>query len=326
MNYIYKFFIKNEKNEKLPNDDKYNIRDFMNISVNTTNMNETNGQKKEIYVMVDFIEGKLDDTNKQQVKCMFYDNHLGNELDHLLFDTGNPEKWNITANRKLFSIKSLNATKNASSENIENENNIPNNNIYNNEKQNKNKERNIQHVSDDENIIKDLNILLNDDFKDIIKKENNENKIKLINEYEKLLKEINESKFNENKIENIFKFLNIPENNKKYFQFFDLLKDFYNEYMKKNDHTVSTKIRDKFVLLQSNLLGQIKIININLKKLTTEKYKDDKKINKLEYENKISMILEKLADIFITIGIKTGQNSKGGNGYPKVKKTKNEKE
>jgi hypothetical protein len=114
MDYIFNHYVKNNKyDKKLNEEDTKNFKNFMNVGINTININERTGQMKEIYVMIDLIEGQIDDSNKGQIKCTYFDQHLGNELNKLLFNLNlnnkykNTKNWDITKNRIMFSVNGL---------------------------------------------------------------------------------------------------------------------------------------------------------------------------------------------------------------------------
>jgi hypothetical protein len=77
--------------------------------------------KQEIYVRMDVIAGKLDDSNKSSINCIFNGESLGNELEKLLKTT--TRFWELDPNRFFFDLNELNS-KTAESKKNESSNQI----------------------------------------------------------------------------------------------------------------------------------------------------------------------------------------------------------
>jgi len=72
------------------------------------------GQRREIYVMIDFIEGEVTDKDVGNIFCPFVGDHLGNEFRFLMrmlqygkVGSADTNYWNVMRNRMLFSIKTV---------------------------------------------------------------------------------------------------------------------------------------------------------------------------------------------------------------------------
>jgi hypothetical protein len=91
------------------NDNNYN--QLINVGVCNINRN-ANGPRREIYIMVDLIEGEVTNKNYRQILCPYMGEYLGNELDYLIRNfqmnsAGIDNKWDVTLNRMMFSLKKL---------------------------------------------------------------------------------------------------------------------------------------------------------------------------------------------------------------------------
>jgi hypothetical protein len=101
------------KGEALPRDfDK----DVLNTGLTYIHTNQTSGLRREIYVLLDLIEGEVNNENVSSVYCPFIGDHLGNEFDFLLRQsiygkTGELDinKWSVSRNRMLFSLTKMGA-------------------------------------------------------------------------------------------------------------------------------------------------------------------------------------------------------------------------
>lgn len=107
--------------EKLNSDDSTILKNIMNTSVNINYLdsksylsNDPNASSYEIYIMADFIKGKVDDKNSNEIFCPYVGDYLGNMFE-LLFqlqlygktDKMDIYKWDITRNRVTFSIEEM---------------------------------------------------------------------------------------------------------------------------------------------------------------------------------------------------------------------------
>ena len=105
LNKIYKHYMKNDKDIIFDSDEKQ----LLKVDLNYINTNTTSGQRREIQILVDFIEGEVNDENVKGLFCPFVGEHLGNEFEYLfrMFRFGktgkqNPDYWKVNKNRMLF--------------------------------------------------------------------------------------------------------------------------------------------------------------------------------------------------------------------------------
>jgi len=98
---------------KIEMEDEKLLNNIMNTSVNRINTNNDNWQY-EIYIMADFIQGKIDDENINQIFCPYVGEYLGTMFE-LLFelklhgrtDEKDTFNWAVDRNRVSFSIENL---------------------------------------------------------------------------------------------------------------------------------------------------------------------------------------------------------------------------
>lgn len=77
---------------------------YIQTGVDNINIGKTNEPQKQIYLIVDFIDGEVNEDNKKDVFCPYTDQYLGNLLEDLLF----PEKgsnWEVTPAPYIYSVK-----------------------------------------------------------------------------------------------------------------------------------------------------------------------------------------------------------------------------
>lgn len=77
---------------------------YIQTGVDNINIGKTNQPQKQIYLIVDFIDGEVNEDNKKDVFCPYTDQYLGNLLEDLLF----PEKgsdWEVTPASYIYSVK-----------------------------------------------------------------------------------------------------------------------------------------------------------------------------------------------------------------------------
>jgi len=110
LNKIYRHYMKNDTNIKFKEDEKK----LLKVDLNYVNTNTTAGQRREIQLLVDFIEDEVNDANMNSLFCPFVGEHLGNEFEYLfrMFRFGktgkkNPDYWKVNKNRMLFSVKQM---------------------------------------------------------------------------------------------------------------------------------------------------------------------------------------------------------------------------
>lgn len=103
------------KNIPLDNEENDSVEDnYVNVELNYINTNAVDGPKREIYVMIDLIEGEVNDANVNSIFCPYFGEYLGNSFEFLYRksqykssgkDTIN--KWSVTQNRMFFSLKNM---------------------------------------------------------------------------------------------------------------------------------------------------------------------------------------------------------------------------
>jgi hypothetical protein len=178
------------KPQELELNDQMLMENVFNTSINKINTNNQNWQY-EIYIMADFIEGKVDDENVNKIFCPYVGEYLGNmfELLFMLKLYGKSEekdtlRWAVDRNRVSFSIKTMEFNNGTTKQEltqkpIKNDNlpiknnNQPNVNdkrpIKNNNRPNDNEKKTIND-SDLNNYFTNNIIVGNKDFKNIITK------------------------------------------------------------------------------------------------------------------------------------------------------------
>lgn len=78
---LYKRYILNNKDVNIP-------RELLDIGVDNINIEYSNEYpKREIFVMLDLIEGEVNEENKKEVYCPYTNDYLGNLLNNLVYNT-----------------------------------------------------------------------------------------------------------------------------------------------------------------------------------------------------------------------------------------------
>jgi hypothetical protein len=110
LNKIYKHYMKNDTTITFDKDEQKLVR----VDLNYVNTNTTAGQRREIQILVDFIEDEVNNENMSSLFCPFVGEHLGNEFEYLfrMFRFGkvgkkNPDYWKVNKNRMLFSVEHM---------------------------------------------------------------------------------------------------------------------------------------------------------------------------------------------------------------------------
>jgi hypothetical protein len=110
LNKIYRHYMKNDPDIRFKEDEKK----LLKMDLNYVNTNTTAGQRREIQLLVDFIEDEVNDENMNKLFCPFVGEHLGNEFEYLfrMFRFGkvgkkNPDYWKVNKNRMLFSVEHM---------------------------------------------------------------------------------------------------------------------------------------------------------------------------------------------------------------------------
>jgi len=97
MENIYNTFIEPDSNST------YN-KSFINVGINQINIGNDNKPTREIYVMIDLIEGKITDETVSRVFCPYIGDHIGNKIKILLQPSPLSKWWSVNQGRNMFSI------------------------------------------------------------------------------------------------------------------------------------------------------------------------------------------------------------------------------
>jgi hypothetical protein len=106
---IYDKYINSDSDSD--SDSKQNISAYINTGISYINMGESNKPTREVYFMIDLIDGEINDKNKSSIYCPYMGDSLGNKLEYLI---NNPQtdknKWAVDKNRQIFSLSKLKET------------------------------------------------------------------------------------------------------------------------------------------------------------------------------------------------------------------------
>tara|TARA_B110000285_G_scaffold177460_1_gene199333 strand:+ start:5627 stop:8053 length:2427 start_codon:yes stop_codon:yes gene_type:complete len=98
-------------NSDSDSDSKQNISAYINTGISYINMGESNKPTREVYFMIDLIDGEINDKNKSSIYCPYMGDSLGNKLEYLI---NNPQtdnnKWAVDKNRQIFSLSKMKET------------------------------------------------------------------------------------------------------------------------------------------------------------------------------------------------------------------------
>lgn len=268
------------------------LKKLLNTSICKININ--NKMKYEIYIMVDFIQGKVDDTNLKNIYCPYVGEYLGNLFEILfssqLYGKTNDNdiyRWYLNKNRFKFSIENNNEFDNKYIEKeVKKMDNYKSSDNY----------KNSDDYSDNYKKLDEINSLFINDI-DIISKKNTELK--------KILKELNIEtselllKLNDNK-SNVF--------NKK---LFDIIIKIYNNNLKNKELLNSiNKIKNEYLSNIENNEREIEEIKSDeSNNITNRDYKLNKLNKMIYFDNLFKIILQKLFD---KENEKPLSNSRGG--------------
>jgi len=101
------------KKETFKKEDKYSsINAFINTGISYINMGESNKPTREVYFMIDLIDGEINDKNKSSIYCPYMGDSLGNKLEYLINTRNVTDKndWAVDKNRQIFSLSKLKET------------------------------------------------------------------------------------------------------------------------------------------------------------------------------------------------------------------------
>jgi len=112
---IYKKYIRGEnidgEAEKLLNagTDEPNL---VNVGISYINVGESNKPTREVYFMIDLVDGEINNENVSSIYCPFIGDYLGNQLEYLIAEARNTveNKWAVDKNRQMFSLKKIQAS------------------------------------------------------------------------------------------------------------------------------------------------------------------------------------------------------------------------
>ena len=103
---LYKKYILLEKKTDnfLEENDEISVLQYLDIGI--AKLGETKKLNREVYIMVDLIDGEVNDENMSQIYCPFMGDYLGNQLQELLSGRNSRyNNWAIDNNRKIFTIE-----------------------------------------------------------------------------------------------------------------------------------------------------------------------------------------------------------------------------
>lgn len=265
MNALYKQYIAQEilTDEDLQNKngdplfvDKNNtIINLSNVGISYINIGQNNKPTKEIYIMIDLIDGKLTDEN---AGCILKSNVLGNRFETQIRKYKYPEnKWAVDKNRKMIYLNEL--------EKNNKENKMNENKEFN---QDDKQVRNNTYSNNDKTTIYKNRSTLNANFQSQIVDNEKEKINKIISNMQQSYLDPEVQCFNTNElikcIKNIKSSTDLQENSQKLYNVINL----WNEDIRyKND-----KLLEKMIGIETNLLRRNLILDEQLK---VEKVKND---------------------------------------------------
>lgn len=287
---IYSFYMRNDEDDKKkPTGDENKL---LNVGLSYINTNITEkGLRREIYIMSDFIDGFVDDSNVNSIFCPYIGQHLGNELRFLVrmlqggkINNKDINFWAVDRNRMIFSLKTLQISEIGSDKTQELKQNKMNPDMFY------------------------QNITSNKDKKmEMLPFNTNEDKQKQYDSTEPpgidswFYNEIINS--NEKELENLIKDINL------YGISSIVLRDIYDNIIKKteinnivnewfsNKYNYSSDLMTKMTILASNYDG--KINDINNKKEEQKNKINQEALNKLNYQSKFYTLLKTIVDKLI---------------------------
>jgi hypothetical protein len=98
------------KKETFKKEDKYSsINAFINTGISYINMGESNKPTREVYFMIDLIDGEINDKNKSSIYCPYMGDSLGNKLEYLINNRNVTDKndWAVDKEREIFSLSNM---------------------------------------------------------------------------------------------------------------------------------------------------------------------------------------------------------------------------
>ena len=119
-------YIKYVKGEDPPGN-MPNLLSHMDVGISYINIGDDDTKPtKEVYFMIDLIEGEVNDDNVYSIYCPYTGDYLGNQLEYLIKEVrgSHKNKWAVDKNRQMFSltkVKSSITNKFSSKELVSNE-------------------------------------------------------------------------------------------------------------------------------------------------------------------------------------------------------------
>ena len=90
--------------------DTTKLLSYMDVGISYINIGDDDTKPtKEVYFMVDLIEGEVNDDNVSSIYCPYIGDYLGNQLEYLLKEVrvSRKNKWAVDTNRQMFSLKNI---------------------------------------------------------------------------------------------------------------------------------------------------------------------------------------------------------------------------
>lgn len=112
---IYKKYIRGEnidgEDEKLLTNGTTEPQ-LVNVGISYINIGESNKPTREVYFMIDLVDGEINNENVSSIYCPFIGDYLGNQLEYLIAEARNTveNKWAVDKNRQMFSLKKIEAS------------------------------------------------------------------------------------------------------------------------------------------------------------------------------------------------------------------------
>ena len=85
---------------------------LVNVGISYINIGESNKPTREVYFMIDLVDGEINNENVSSIYCPFIGDYLGNQLEYLITESRNrvENKWAVDKNRQMFSLKKIEAS------------------------------------------------------------------------------------------------------------------------------------------------------------------------------------------------------------------------
>jgi hypothetical protein len=85
---------------------------LVNVGISYINIGESNKPTREVYFMIDLVDGEINNENVSSIYCPFIGDYLGNQLEYLISESRNTveNKWAVDKNRQMFSLKKIEAS------------------------------------------------------------------------------------------------------------------------------------------------------------------------------------------------------------------------